>query len=664
MQKQTTWKSTMTAHVFLLPVLFLPQLILARTSLQAGNPVEHDSSVLSDANTNISETSDGTKEHSAVIYHGNRSSETALQTVSPIHLVFPHMDENSSIKNTCSHPWFYLTNSSNGSTVCECGSELGLTVHCSSETQQVEVLICYCMTYNKESASFVVGMCIYSCFFGNTYYPIPNHVNANTTTCSDDRVQFHRDGQLCGECEVGYAPPVYSYSLACVECSKYTTNWIKYVGVAFLPLTLFFGITVVFRLSVTSGLLNGFVFVAQILSVPAQSRVITTLLPAMDATETEVLLVKILLSFFSCWNLDFFRMVYTPFCLHPSITTIQALALDYIIAVYPLVLLLMVYIFVELQDHGCRVIMWLWKPFHYCFSHFRRQWDIRTSLVDAFATFLFLSYVKVLSVSTDLLVPTTVYDIHGKPLPNLYLYYDGTTEYFGKDHHLLGITAILVVLIFVPLPLLLLCLYPCQCSQGVLNKLRLRCGTLHIFMDSIQGCYKDGTNGTRDCRYFAGLQLLVQIAIMGVYIFTRTDFYYPLATVVLAAFTITLIIFQPYKSAVHNIINSIHILSMIIGYSSAAACIISSAQTVTTTFRATSLVMISLSFLVPLFYIPGVVLYWFIARKKVPQKLFYKLMHRQTRELEGSLPERVVHAEANAALIPAPMSNDVHCSDD
>jgi len=262
------------------------------------------------------------------------------------------------------------------------------------------------MTYNKESASFVVGMCIYSCFFGNTDYPIPNHVNASITTCN---APFHRDGQLCGECEVGYAPPVYSYSLACVECANYTTNWIKYVGVAFLPLTLFFGVTVVFRLSVTSGLLNGFVFVAQMLSVPAQSRVITTLLPATDATQAEVLLAKFLLSFFGCWNLDFFRMVYTPFCLHPSMTTIQALALDYIIAIYPLILLLMVYIFVELHGHGCRVIMWFWRPFHYCFSHFRRQWEIRTSLVDAFATFLLLSYVKLLSVSIDLLVPTTVF---------------------------------------------------------------------------------------------------------------------------------------------------------------------------------------------------------------------------------------------------------------
>jgi len=42
-----------------------------------------------------------------------------------------------------------------------------------------------------------------------------------------------------------------------------------------------------------------------------------------------------------------------------------------------------------------------------------------------------------------------VYDIHGKPLPNLYLYYDGSTEYFGREHLPFGITACLVLLIFI-----------------------------------------------------------------------------------------------------------------------------------------------------------------------------------------------------------------------
>jgi len=277
---------------------------------------------------------------------------------------------------------------------------------------------------------------------------------------------------------------------------------------------------------VISGLLNGFMLAAQMYSVPAQLRYIT-----FSAHEYPIRAVgiKVLSLLYGCWNLDFLRAVYPPFCLHSKMTTVQALALDYVLAIYPLALLGVVFVFVELHDCGCRLTLCLWKPFHHFFSHFRRQWDIRTSLVDAFATLLLLSYVKLLSVSIDLLVPTIVYDIHGKPLPNMYLYYDGSTKYFGREHLPFGITACLVLLIFIIFPLLLLSLYPCHCFQRGLNKLGLRCGTLHIFMDSFQGCYKNGTSGTRDCRYFAGFYLLIRIALMGVYALTHSIIYYPFA---------------------------------------------------------------------------------------------------------------------------------------
>jgi len=59
------------------------------------------------------------------------------------------------------------------------------------------------------------------------------------------------------------------------------------------------------------------------------------------------------------------------------------------------------------------------------------------------------------------------------------------------------------------------------------------------------------------------------------------------------------------------------------------------------------------------------VVYRLAVRKNLPQKLFHKLVHRNTTEeqqlLEDSLPDRIniVHAEA---LIPAPMSGGEHHS--
>ena len=141
----------------------------------------------------------------------------------------------------------------------------------------------------------------------------------------------------------------------------------------------------------------------------------------------------------------------------------------------------------------------------------------------------------------------------------MYLYYDGSTEYFGREHLPFGIIALLVFVVFNLLPTLLICIYPCECFQRCLNKLGLRCGKLHILMDSFQGCYKDGTNGTHDCRYFAGLYLWLCIVLSGIYALTRTDFFYTLATVAVAIFGISLVLFRPYKSVAHNAIGKFFI---------------------------------------------------------------------------------------------------------
>ena len=135
-------------------------------------------------------------------------------------------------------------------------------------------------------------------------------------------------------------------------------------------------------------------------------------------------------------------------------STLQVLALDYILAAYPLLLILITYSIVELHARDC-IVVWLWKPFRRCFTRFQRTY-IQTSLVDAFASFLLISYV---SVSFDFLIPVYLHDVHGESM-ELYLFFDGTVEYFGEQHLPYAILAIFVLIVFNILPLLLLCFYP------------------------------------------------------------------------------------------------------------------------------------------------------------------------------------------------------------
>ena len=74
-------------------------------------------------------------------------------------------------------------------------------------------------------------------------------------------------------------------------------------------------------------------------------------------------------------------------------------------------------------------------------------------------------------------------------------------------------TVVFMILVFMILvvPVLLLFLYPCRCFQRCLNHFHLRSLALNAFVDVFQGCYKDGTNATRDCRYFAAFQLILRL---------------------------------------------------------------------------------------------------------------------------------------------------------
>jgi len=147
------------------------------------------------------------------------------------------------------------------------------------------------------------------------------------------------------------------------------------------------------------------------------------------------------------------------------------LALDYAIAIYPLILLVTTYALIQFNTFN-----FMCRPFHRCAQHLKNQLDVRTSIVEAFATFLLLSYVKLLSVSFDLLVPTHVYHVNGS-LVGTYLYYDATIEYFGDKHLPYAVLALFVMLVFILFPILLLLLYPMHFFQRCLDC----CGVRWLF---------------------------------------------------------------------------------------------------------------------------------------------------------------------------------------
>ena len=182
-----------------------------------------------------------------------------------------------------------------------------------------------------------IGKCLYGCFDVHTskiYHKV--NLSSNTDTCSF----VNRKGALCGQCIEGYGVPAYSFSLKCVHCGNESlwTTIPRYVLVAYGPLTLFLAMTLVFTVSVNSAPLHGWILVCQLLTTGV---VMYTLVLEGELVPHSGIspYIHVIGSLYGVWNLDFFRSVYKPFCLHPNLTTLQVMSLDYFIALYPLLLI-------------------------------------------------------------------------------------------------------------------------------------------------------------------------------------------------------------------------------------------------------------------------------------------------------------------------------------
>ena len=445
----------------------------------------------------------------------------------------------------------------NGVCVCSKSVQDG-AVQCHSNNT-IAIRPCYCLYYDEKLNSSIVGHCLFTCY-SNMRLKITNTTNLNHAVCKVHSIsiakhihskRINRIGRFCGSCDEDHGLAVYSYHyISCVKCKNYGyKNWLKYFAIALFPLTIFYVLALLLKINVTSSSSSGILVICQCTIMPVFMIILEGQMALKFMTNTQLVVIKMFLTLLCTTNLDFFRLLYSPFCLHPNLNILHIMSLDYIVALYPFLLILITYVLVTLYDRNYRLLVWIWKPFKWCIYHYSKHWNIRTSLIETFATFILLSYIKILGVSLHLLLMTRTFNINKKEMKKNYLLMDASIEYFGSEHLPFAVLALLVITVFVLLPFLLLLLYPCRCFQRCLNYLGLRCQTLHIFMDAFQGSYR---TEPRDYRYFSAFYLLLRMLVMvQVQIFTSAFLFYTSAMITLL-FAVVLAAFQPYKVIAHN----------------------------------------------------------------------------------------------------------------
>ena len=409
-----------------------------------------------------------------------------------------------------------------------------------------------CMT-NDEEGSFI-GFCItfsthllvnVTVVDEKYYIQLPDNISElNDYMCGP----MNRKGRVCSRCIDGFAPSVTSIGY---ECSNCTGTWYGvplYLCLEFVPLTVFYLAILVFQISVTSAPMTCCVMYSQ-LSV---SFIIHYSKPYISLESSSAyIFTNDLIILHGIWNLDLFRYIVPPFCVSPNLKSIHISFFGYISAVYPLMLIILTWVCIDLHSHNFKPLVWLWNKLG-CLMTKR---DSKSTIIDVYATFFLLSYMKLILISVMIFRESIVSQANSSQTYSVVaVAYDTTVRYFSSEH-IPFLIAALVSLLLGLLPALILTTYPFR----VFRNLLLKCSfggrsraALNIFVEKFYSGYRDGLDGGRDMRSFASLYLFVRVLI---YIFYG---YFLLPSAILPGVCCLLIaLVRPYKKTYMNNIDAL-----------------------------------------------------------------------------------------------------------
>ena len=211
------------------------------------------------------------------------------------------------------------------------------------------------------------------------------------------------------------------------------------------------------------------------------------------------------------WSLQFLKAIIPPFCISKKLTGIHVSMFNFVPAIYPLVLVIISCILMELHARNYRIVGILWKPFKNILSKANMTAVTSDAVFHAFASFIFLSNISVMLTVYQVVNFVAVWNSTGH-FQKRVLYTDPTVEWNTSIPYVL---VAVVIFIFISLiPSLLLCIYPTRLYQYLSRFLSARKHlAITAFAEALHSCFKDGLNGTRDYRALAGATLFFAVML-------------------------------------------------------------------------------------------------------------------------------------------------------
>ena len=456
----------------------------------------------------------------------------------------------------------------NATPKCVCGGSYNGNVKCDQNAVTSIILNGFSMSYDVPSEKIIVGAIPFVSLGGDQILPLD-------VSELDERLcgEMNRTGLLCGLCKPGLSVVMGFNRLDCINCTMgLVRSWLIFCAEQLLPTTLFFLFVILGNINAASAPFNAYIFFSQVMTVPLLYRQVSSWLYSIGSPtfiNTYSIVINIIFTPYSIWNLDF-KLLYS---LHHNVCFVNGnnilahISLEYINAVYPLVLIGISYVLIELHSRNFKPVVWLWKPFRVCFLRFRQTWNPKLSIINAFATFIIVSYVEFVTTSVKLLSCANLYS--SESIIRRGHYFDASIHYFGRKHMPFAVLAIVILCTFVFIPPLLMFLYPLKIVQKCIGKMNCKYYNwqgLRIFVDAFQGSYKDGTNGTSDRRFFSGLYFVFRIVLIIIFGVATVSLQYLLTILVLIIAIVLFVLLQPYKDEFYNKFDTVIFVIMVIIY--------------------------------------------------------------------------------------------------
>jgi hypothetical protein len=442
-------------------------------------------------------------------------------------------------------------------TSCKCTNTYNGAVLCDPDTLNATIIDHHWMGKIEGQIDHLVGGCPpgYCRAVATSLIKLPNSTkDLSRYICSDNR-----EGVLCGECVKGHGPAVNSYAFDCVNCTdiNLAANIARYVGSVYVPLAALFAALIVFDIRLTTGPANAFIIYCQVVSSTFSLNADGQLNKLAVGEHPYEALLQSYKFIYGVFNLEFIENLLPPFCLSQNFNTLSVLLLDYGVAFFPLVMIVIVVVCLKLMECCPRSCCPVNRLSARC-----RLWNrsIKEALLPAFAVFILLSYTKLSLTSSYLVGSWNLIDENGKKIYPARVYYAGQLVVSAPKYiHAYLVPALFIFITFVGFTPLLLLFYPLKAIELCLSRIHFLwrfypIDKVNFFLDTFQGCYRN------NMRFFPGIYFLFRLAINFVYLFTRSWVQQFMGQQIACVIMITLIaVFRPYNKE-NNLFNYVDTL--------------------------------------------------------------------------------------------------------